>query len=320
MAPNPGTRIVPPRAEAAPAPAAKPRTGKAAPPPAPPAAAPAAPRRKAETVQSTAATRPRPSAPRPAPRRAHARGGRPGRAPGPHFSLAIPQALQREIVAVLVCLFAVLTAIGLGSSRPSGVLSAWGGGLHHLFGWTAWMIPVAIAAAGAMLFVAGLLKIDRLRWEMPLGLALILIGVIGLVHMPIDDKAAAGQAGDAGGLVGWYVSSLLETLAGRLGGTAVLLALAIIGAMMAFHLSLGDLLRLAGRGGAGLLALVGGSTPAAAAPPGGILPPGRRGALAAEVDGLPPDVPRINPGDRSLAPTTPLPGVPFAEPATPRIL
>ncbi|HUS15478.1 MAG TPA: DNA translocase FtsK 4TM domain-containing protein, partial [Chloroflexia bacterium] len=185
---------------------------------------------------------------------------------------------------------------------------------------------VAIGAVGAMLFVAGMLKIDRLRWEMPLGIGLILAAVVGLLHMsiPKDLKLEAGQTGQAGGMVGYWVSTLFESLAGALGGSVILIALAIIGTIMAFHLSLGDLLRLLGRGGNTMLSLIG--TREADAPPGGIAPPvatpmskaGR--TRAAEDDGLPADFPRINLKDRAVAhaPTTPLAAVAFEEP--PRVL
>ncbi|HUS13464.1 MAG TPA: DNA translocase FtsK 4TM domain-containing protein, partial [Chloroflexia bacterium] len=175
------------------------------------------------------------------------------------MSLAVPQALQREILAVLVVLFAILTAISLNTPGGSGVFGAWGALLTQIFGWAAWMVPVAIGAVGAMLFVAGMLKIDRLRWEMPLGIGLILAAVVGLLHMsiPKDLKLEAGQTGQAGGMVGYWVSTLFESLAGALGGTVILIALAIIGTIMAFHLSLGDLLRLLGRGGNTMLSLIG---------------------------------------------------------------
>jgi DNA segregation ATPase FtsK/SpoIIIE, S-DNA-T family len=243
---------------------------------------------------------------------------------GPHLSMNIPQNLQREMIALLVCLFAVLTAISLAPGGASGILSGWGGLLGLIFGAAAWLVPVAIGAAGVMLFVAGMLQIERLRWEMPLGIGLILLTLVGLFHMPLDDKQAAAEAGLGGGLVGYYVSNLVETLAGRLGGTIILLVLAIIGAMMAFHLSIGELLKGLARAGRWLFALVGGPAETEDAPPilmaAGAAPAGarRKPALVAEEDGIPADVPRINAKASPSAPTTPLPGVPFEEP--PRIL
>jgi DNA segregation ATPase FtsK/SpoIIIE, S-DNA-T family len=290
---------------------------------APATAAPPA-RRKPETVQTTAATSSR-RTPARSSSRPPAKKTTPARrkASGPHMSLNIPQALQREIIAVVVCLFAILTAISLNGAQSSGVLGIWGGLLSHAFGWAAWMVPVAIATAGVMLFVAGMLKIERLRWEMPLGIALIVIALVGLLHMPLDDKLGAAENGLAGGLAGYYVSDALEKLAGRLGGSVILVALAIIGAIMGFHLSIGEMLRLSGRGGQGLLRLFGSDPPAEAPPAGITVTPAqpRRPRVTAEQDGLPADVPRINPkaARAASAPTEPLPALPPVE-SPPRIL
>ncbi len=301
--------------------------GKAA--PTPKVAKPPAPRRKPETVSEGAATRRLPPAPRspsrPPARTTTRRSNSARRSNGPHFSFAIPQDLQREIIAVLVCLFAVLTAIGLNQSGTSAILGVWGGFLNHVFGAAAWLIPPAIGAAGVLLFVAGIRRIERLRWEMPLGIALIVLAVVGLMHMgvPHAGKQAAGEAGQFGGLVGYGVSALTEGVAGTLGATVILLALAVIGAMMAFHLSISDLLRGIGRMGQGLIGFFTGRDEAETAPPGGIVPPTtRRSRVTAEADGLPADVPQMNPKGRSLVmnPTTPLGAVPFEEPAGLRIL
>jgi len=296
--------------------------GKAA--PTTPAAKPPAPRRKPETVSEGAATRklspltPKPHAkPRSAPPR---RSNAPRRGSGPRFSFAIPLDLQREIIAVLVCLFAVLTAIGLNASGSSGILGVWGGFLNHVFGAAAWLVPLAIGAAGVLLFVAGLRRIERLRWEMPLGIALIVLAVVGLMHMgvPRADKQAMGEAGQFGGLVGYGVSILSESLAGTLGGTAILLALALVGAMMAFHLSISDLLRSLGHVGSTLIGAA--RTPVADAPPGGIAPPTTRRGRPAETDGLPADLPQLNPQGRVTPSAATSNGVAFEEPANPRIL
>ncbi|MDQ2809096.1 MAG: DNA translocase FtsK 4TM domain-containing protein [Chloroflexota bacterium] len=316
MAATPESRTTKPKPEPAPLRV----NGKAA--PVGNAAKPPAPPRKPETVSEGATTRklsppPKPrakpqSAPARPPARATTRRSTASRRSGPHFSFAIPLDLQREIIAVLVCLFAVLTAIGLNASGTSGILGVWGGFLNQVFGAAAWLVPLAIGAAGVLLFVAGIRRIERLRWEMPLGIALIVLAVVGLMHMgvPRADKQAVGEAGQFGGLVGYTVSILTESLAGTLGGTAILLALALVGAMMAFHLSISDLLRGLGRGGHWLLDMARSEEPESA-PPGGItLTTPRRGRLSAEADGLPTDLPQLNPKGGGAA----------GEPANPRIL
>lgn len=226
--------------------------------------------------------------------------------------MAIPQALQREILAVVVLLFAVLTAISLRGGDSAGILSAWGAALTAVFGWAAWLAPLAIAAAGVMLFVAGLLKIDRLRWEMPLGICLILGGVVGLAELSLTSGQSGAAPRQTGGMVGEAVSGLVQGIAGRFGGGVILLALIIIGVIMAFHLSIGDLMRLLGRGGGGLISLFTAQPPttakAASPPPVTVMPQAAAPRLprpAAEDDGLPHDIPRILGGATVFVPAAP---------------
>ncbi len=263
--------------------------------------------RPAETIRTTAVTGKRAGKGTTAPRGTSSRRGKTTArkaAPPPTASgFALPQPLQREILAVLICLTAVLTFISLSLSGARHPLGVWGDILAGAFGWAAWVVPVAIAAAGIMLFRAGIHRLRNLHWEMPLGLVLILAAAVGLLELPIDDKLAAAQQNLGGGWAGYYASAFFEGLAGPWGAAVILLALAVIGAILAFHLSVGQMVGLFGRGGRGLVTLV--TTPPAdpAAPDA----PARRPHVPAERDGLPADLPAPYP--------PPLPGRLTAPPA-----
>ena len=98
----------------------------------------------------------------------------------------------------------------------SGISGAWGGLPGPVFGAAAWLVPVAIGAAASC-------SLSRRAPDRPpalgdaLGIALILAAVVGLIHLPLDDKFDAAQRGLGGGWAGYYVSNLFQSLAGGLG-------------------------------------------------------------------------------------------------------
>ncbi len=195
------------------------------------------------------------------------------RSTGPHFSIAIPPHLQRELIAVMLIVAAALIGLSLMAKDNVGLIGGVGDGLQAVFGVAAWVVPLALIAAAAMLFIAGWRKIDRLRWEMPLGLLLMLCAIVGLIHLPTADKLTAAEEHLGGGYVGYYISSMVSTIAGNAGGAVILLALALVGCMLAFHISLGEIAKLLGQGGQGLMHLF--TAPQSSAPPV-ITAPGRQ--------------------------------------------
>jgi S-DNA-T family DNA segregation ATPase FtsK/SpoIIIE len=176
---------------------------------------------------------------------------------GPHLSFAVPPHLQREMVGVGLFVAAILIALSLRSASDVGLIAGVGGALQGVFGVAAWGVPMALAAAAAMLFVAGVRRIDRIRWEVPLGLLLTLGAMVGLIHLHLTtgDKLQAAEDHLGGGFMGYYISTMTSTIAGAAGATVILVALALIGLMLTFHISLGEIGRLLGQGGNSLIHL-----------------------------------------------------------------
>jgi S-DNA-T family DNA segregation ATPase FtsK/SpoIIIE len=166
------------------------------------------------------------------------------------------------MLAVGLIVVGALIGLSLMAKDDVGLVGGVGDGLQAVFGVAAWVVPLTLWAAAAMLLIARLRHIDRLRWEMPLGLLFILCAIVGLIHLPENDKLGAAEEHLAGGYVGYYVSSMVSTVAGTAGGTVILLALALVGAMLAFHISLGEIARLFGRGGQALIHLFTAEVPA----------------------------------------------------------
>lgn len=156
----------------------------------------------------------------------------------------IPVHLKRDLAALLLLLLAVLCAVGLytWSGGGKGVLSVMGGVLAQLFGIAAWIVPLVLAAGAVMLLVGA--KLSG-RWSsplLPLGVTLLLLGFMGFVHLFAGGQLAA-DTGQGGGYIGLALSTLLSDYLTKIGAGAALLAVAVTGFMLAFGISIGQLIR-----------------------------------------------------------------------------
>ncbi|HUP27405.1 MAG TPA: DNA translocase FtsK 4TM domain-containing protein [Chloroflexia bacterium] len=161
--------------------------------------------------------------------------------------LEIPAHLRREFVALAMLVVAALFAIGLfsWSGGGTGVVGAAGVFLSQLFGVAAWLVPVALAAGAVVLLVGARSDARWLSPVVPFGSVLLLLGLMGFLHLFAGGQAAADR-GQGGGYVGLALSTFLSDFLTGVGAAVVLLAVMLLGFMLAFGLSLTQLVREAG--------------------------------------------------------------------------
>lgn len=145
--------------------------------------------------------------------------------------------------AVSVFLFALAVLFGLGFFDQAGIL---GNFLNKtagiLFGWGKWISPFILTGAGVVL----LFRKETLFYVSKLiGLALIFISVLSFFHIYFDGEKALEMAegGFGGGYIGYFSSLFLVKLAGKIGGSVILTALLVSGAIVAFNFSLVNFLK-----------------------------------------------------------------------------
>ncbi len=195
-------------------------------------------------------TAPKSSA-KPAAARARSRSAakpRAGRPKPAHTPIEIPAHLRREMGALLLLVVGALCAVGLfaWARGGGGAVGVVGAALAQLFGLVAWLVPVALLLGAVVLFMD--VKAGG-RWLSPLvpfGIVFMLLGFMGFVHLFANGQAAA-DAGQGGGYLGLAISTLLSDYLTRLGAGVVLPAIAVVGFMLAFGLSLGQLARGVGK-------------------------------------------------------------------------
>ncbi len=128
--------------------------------------------------------------------------------------------------------FSLLSLLAPGT----GVITrGWADFLQRLLGWSAFLLPVALAAGAYWLGV----KRRRIHLTRATGAALLLLSALGTTHLlrRLPNPFELSVAGYGGGYFGWALSSLLVRGMGRLGAYFFSVALVLIGAMIAFDIS-----------------------------------------------------------------------------------
>lgn len=128
------------------------------------------------------------------------------------------------------------------SNGGQGIVAVAGGVIAQLFGVAAWLVPFALLVVSVMLLVGARAQVGWLSPLVPFGLAAMLLGLMGFIHLFSNGQRAA-DAGQGGGYLGLALSTFLSDYLTPMGAGVVLLAVALLGFMLAFGVSLGQVVR-----------------------------------------------------------------------------
>ncbi|HIQ05868.1 MAG TPA: DNA translocase FtsK [Anaerolineae bacterium] len=123
-------------------------------------------------------------------------------------------AAQAETVGLVVL---TVGGLALFSLIPSGDPQAGPSLLRVLLGWGAYPVALAFLAGGILLLLSQQLRLERYwRWELLIGLELLLLGLLPVIHLLAarEDALAWARAGYGGGLVGWALAQCPNELLG----------------------------------------------------------------------------------------------------------
>jgi S-DNA-T family DNA segregation ATPase FtsK/SpoIIIE len=145
---------------------------------------------------------------------------------------------RRDLWGILLLLTAVITGLGvyLDAAGPVGAGLDWFA--RGAFGFAGYLVPVALLALGV------LLAIDRPAPEVGrvvLGVSLAGLAALAGAHLVAELPAPSDgmeALADGGGLVGWLVATPLDAALSRPGAWAVVVALGLLGVLIAARLEL----------------------------------------------------------------------------------
>jgi DNA segregation ATPase FtsK/SpoIIIE, S-DNA-T family len=140
--------------------------------------------------------------------------------------LEVPKSQQRELAGIGFVLLAGLLVLAVALQASGSAMHVLRGGLVGLFGWGVVFVILAALVAAAELLMPW---IETMTWGRGLGIALLLVGALGLLHL---------SAGGTGGSVGRAEGEALRSLAGTAGSILILGAVFLGGLVLAFDISI----------------------------------------------------------------------------------
>lgn len=150
--------------------------------------------------------------------------------------------IKRSIVAITLFVLAVLFILGFLSEAKivdAGILG------KFLNSAASWIFGVGKYVSPFVLIVAGIILLFRKETlfyvSKLLGVFTAFIGLLGLIHIlsyDVDKLLQAAQDGTGGGFLGYIFAFIFLKLAGKIGGSVILIALLLIGIIVAFNFSI----------------------------------------------------------------------------------
>jgi S-DNA-T family DNA segregation ATPase FtsK/SpoIIIE len=136
---------------------------------------------------------------------------------------------------------AIISVIALFAPDAGAIIRPWHDFLTTFLGWGIAFAAPLLAGFAVMLWMK---TMPAERWMAATGAALFAISLLGMFHMTVGGgelAADAIDAGQGGGVIGFGVSALLKGAVGDAGAWVVLVLLAIVGLLLYFNMTIGDL-------------------------------------------------------------------------------
>lgn len=148
---------------------------------------------------------------------------------------------KRSVAAVF--LFTLSVLVVLGFLERAGILGHYlNAAAGLLLGWGKWLLPLVLVIAGIIL----LFRKETLFYVTKLvGLAVSFLSILGFFHIYLDPEKMAeiAKSGAGGGYAGYVIAFVLSKITGTVGGTVILVALFLVGIIIAFNFSIVGLAR-----------------------------------------------------------------------------
>jgi DNA segregation ATPase FtsK/SpoIIIE, S-DNA-T family len=151
---------------------------------------------------------------------------------------AVDPRIRSEVGAIALLTFAVLSVVALIADQGAPVLQWWHGLLVSLLGWGAFAVPLLLGALAAELWF-GLMRRSAI---IPIsGGTVVFVALLAIAQHYQHGEPEVGQS--AGGVVGATVAKIATGAFGEVGGPIALVALLLVGVVIAANRTLGDLVR-----------------------------------------------------------------------------
>jgi S-DNA-T family DNA segregation ATPase FtsK/SpoIIIE len=145
----------------------------------------------------------------------------------------------REGLALVLLFLAIISVIALFAPDAGAIVRPWHDLLSSLLGWGIAFAAPLLAGFAVMLWMK---TMPAERWMAASGAALVAVALLGMFHLAIGGGAEAVATGQGGGAIGFGVSALFSGAVGIAGAWVVLVLLAVVGLLLYFNMTIGDLI------------------------------------------------------------------------------
>ncbi|MDQ4035078.1 MAG: DNA translocase FtsK [Chloroflexota bacterium] len=145
----------------------------------------------------------------------------------------------REAMAFVLLLLAIISVIALFAPDAGAIVRPWHALLSTALGWGIAFAGPLLAGFAVMLWMK---TMPAERWMAATGAALVALALLGMFHLSVGGGPEAVSTGQGGGAIGFAVSAVLTGAIGDAGAWIVLALLAIVGLLLYFNMTLGDLI------------------------------------------------------------------------------
>ncbi len=160
--------------------------------------------------------------------------------------MVISARFVREVMAFVLLLLAIISVIALFAPDAGAIVKPWHDILSSSLGWGIAFAAPLLAGFAVMLWMK---TMPAERWMAATGAAVFAMALLGMFHLAVGGGFDAIASGQGGGAIGFAVSALLLGAVGSAGAWIVLVLLAVVGLLLYFNMTIGDLIAayLAGR-------------------------------------------------------------------------
>ncbi len=144
----------------------------------------------------------------------------------------------REALAFVLVALAILSVIALFAPDAGAIVQPWHDVLSTTLGWGIALAAPLLAGFALMLWMK---TMPAERWMAGIGAAVFALAILGMFHLVGGTAPDAIETGEGGGLLGAGVSGLLTGALGVPGAWVMLVLLAIVGLLLYFNMTVGDL-------------------------------------------------------------------------------
>ncbi len=153
-------------------------------------------------------------------------------------TVTISGRVVREVVALVLVVAAIISTIALFAPDAGMIVKPWHDSVSYLLGWGIAFAPILLAGFAFMLWLK---TMPAERWMAASGAAVMAIGLLGILHLVGGNGADGVKTGDGGGEIGYLASALISGAIGSAGAWVVLALLLVVGLLLYFNMTVGDL-------------------------------------------------------------------------------